>query len=711
MRSARVLIIMVAALALAACGSDKKNNDLQTPPPGTSTFLASGGTSTSGTGGTGGYVYLESYGGAVKVLRSGTVDASSGASASTPTSTPTFSFGSNHWIVSGGTTTVLVDDDPNDGYPHLYARSWDGNLYLGNGDGNAGNDDALTGLTIDSGATVVLADQGFGYATLRLTNDLVINGTLTADVNATWGLDIEANLIVVENGGLMTQSATVMDAQAGEIWLGSGSNMTGQIINHGTIEAKGLGTGSGGYMYFYANDLIVNSGTIAASGGSSADGSGGNANEIDIYLNSSNTGTFHNSGALLAKGGDSTDSNGGSGGTGGYIYIDVPDLVVNTGVIDVSGGNSDFGSGGSGGEFDVYVGYGDFQSSGTVRMNGGKGATSGGDTEPSWNSQNWYGYSAWIETAFNDNTRGRNGDIIISGTWEANGGEGSNGNGGVGGYIYLQTNAMGAVTINANMSAKGGNSTEAGFPGGNVEYGIEIYSYLDPYYTSGYNDPTTPGKIRIAGQFDLRGGNGDEMGGYGGYFYIYSGGYNASGTGSDVELAGFPSVVMNGGDGANGGSASGSAFQLYTYSPDGVMPAGSITNEANIEARGGNAAATAFSTGGSGGYVQMGISGIGDPAEVINNSGRIDISGGNGDNGGSSYMVYLWAQHVTNSGALMANGGSGITTGGSGGNITLNSLDMNTTNTGTLNVAGGAGATPLDSGSEGSVTIDTGGPL
>ena len=638
MRFTRILIIVVVAMALAACSSSSSNNNnnnnnnnkANDAVPAVPTLLASGGTSTSGTGGTGGYVNIQSYG-AVKVLKSGTVD----AVFTVPTFTP--DFGAVHAVVSAGTTTtVLLDDDDFSG--RLCMAGGDSNLYIGNGSGTCGDgDDTVTGLTVESGAVLILVDQGSGYAMLRLANDMVINGTLTTDISANWGLDIEANIIDVESGGKIVTSATTTDTQAGEIWLGSNMGTTQQIINHGTIEAKGLGSGSGG-----------------------------------------------------------------------WITLEPAILVVNTGTIDASGGDSDVGSGlsgGSGGELDVLVDYGDFYSSGIVRMNGGKGDTQGGDTEADYYMYN--GYSVYVETSYVDNTAGRNGDIIISGTWEANGGDGSgsdgmNGRGGYGGWFYLQTDSMGSVTVNATMSAKGGDALAANFPGGNngYSYGIDIDSYN---WCS--NDPATPGKISIAGKYDLRGGNGDEMGGYGGYFYVYSGGYNSSNIGSDVELVGFPAMNLNGGDGANGGSAALPALQLTTNSPNG-MPAGPITNEANIEARGGNASATG--AGGSGGNVEMITSGISDPSEIITNSGNIDISGGTGDTGGSSNMIWLWAQHVTNSGNLTANGGNGTTTGGSGGNIYLLSDDGTTlaTLTGTQSVTGGT-----QGGLDGSVNIDAGGPL
>ena len=593
------------------------------PPPGASVLQASGGTSTSGSGGTGGYTYVRSYG-AVKVLKSGTVDASF--------PDPSFSpdYGDTPAIVNSD-TTVLLDEDSNDG--NLYAKSGNPNLYLGNGDSDTENDLAVTGLTVDAGATLVLVDQDYegGFGTLYLTNDLVIYGAVTTDLTQTSSLYIEANVIDVESGGKITVSPTTMDSSAGEIYLGDGNGITKQIINRGTIEAKGLGSGNGGHLYFQTDDLVVNYGTL-----------------------------------------------------------------------DASGGSSDTGSGGSGGELDIFVDYGDFYSSGTVRMNGGNG-DSGGDTEA--NAGNFDEYSVYIETAYVDNTRGRNGDIIISGTWEANGGDGTAGSGGYGGYIYLETDALGAVTVNATMSVRGGDSSTAGFPGGNT-YGIEIYSYLDPYGSGGFTDPASPGKIRIAGQYDLTGGDGDETGGSAGYLQIHSEGYNASNNiGSDVELVGFPQMNLNGGEGASGGSASSDAFRIYTYSAGN--PAGAITNEAKIEARGGNAT-DAFSTGGMGGYVEMITGEPYDVTTVIDNSGNIDVSGGTGDPGGDGNYISMQAQHVTNSGDLTANGADGITAGGNGGNITLNSTVSPTTNTGNLSVNGGSGATL---GSEGSIQIDVSGPI
>jgi hypothetical protein len=586
MTFSRTLIVTAVLVIFAGCGGGDPQNNTSTssstgaPSTGASLLLAGGGTGTSGSGGGGGALYIETYG-SVKVLKSGTVDASFPDPAFTP------DFGDHPFTVSSD-TAVLLDQDLSNG--NLYAITDDPNLYLGNGDGDTSDDPAVTGLTVEAGATLKLVEPyGDGYGVLQLTNDLVIYGTVTTDLTQTSNLYIEANVIDVESGGKITVSATSdsPSPDAGEIDLGYGYGLTSEIINRGTIEAKGLGSGSGG--------------------------------------------------------------------NGGLLHFEPDDLVFNYGTIDASGGSSDTGDGGSGGELDVYVDYGNFYSSGTVLMNGGNG-DSGGDSENN-DVGNINGYAVRVETAYVDNTRGKNGDIIISGTWAANGGNGTNGDGGLGGYIYLQTDALGAVTINAAMSTRGGNGTSGN---GGYSYGIDIYSYLDPNASGGFTDPDSPGTISVAGQYDLSGGDGDQDGDGGGYFEVYGYGQNASNIGSDVNLMGFPVINLNGGDGfTNGGSAYDQAFEIYTDSPGGY-PAGPITNEAEIDARGGNATGGAGSTGGNGGYVELATdSSNADSTTRVTNSGNIDVSGGTGD------------------------------TGGDGGNITLDSRPQQTSYSGTLTVDGG----------------------
>jgi hypothetical protein len=409
---------------------------------------------------------------------------------------------------------------------------------------------------------------------LTLENDLVVRGTIASDLSISSGLYIEANFIYVESTGKITASATEADESGGEIYVGDGQALTKTIINRGTIEARGNGSGSGGVIHFEPDNLIVN-----------------------------------------------------------------------YGLIDVSGGST----GGSGGIFEAYVDYGDFFSTGTVRMNGGNGESGG---------------EGFVQTVVVDNTAGRNGDIIIGGTWEATGGDGTSGDGGSGGNMFFQTYGMGAVTVNATMTVKGGNATADASWGGSAGQ-IEFISSFN-----GSVDNPAPGKISIAGTYNLCGGDGHQDGGSGGTLYVYSDGVNSFGVGSDMEFVAFPVITVNGGQGGeNIFGADGGAFELRTYSSSESSPAKTITNEADVWAKGGDSTLT----GGTGGEVNM------------------------------------QAQHVGNSGNLTANGGNGTTTGGDGGNITLTSEDgaMPTTNTGLLSVNGGA----LDGG-VGTITIDAdgGGP-
>jgi hypothetical protein len=608
----------------------------------TSSLLATGGTGS--TGGEGGSVYIGSTG-SVKVLKSGSVDASFTVSAPTP------SFGANHVIVNGGTTTVQLDADAIVG--GLYVKTGDPHLYLGNGNGilTATDDAVVTGLTINAGATLVLVDQNYiisGYGTVVMTNDLVINGTLTSDTGK--GLSIDANLVDVESGGKITTSATTAGASA-RAMLFSNVHATGKIINHGTIEAKGVGSGNGALVRLRADDLIINYGTIDTSGGSSATGLGGIAGDI-------------------------------------YIFVD----------------------------------HGNFYSSGTVRANGGDGGNGkGGDG----------GGSVWVDTAFMDNTNSMNGDIIISGTWEAIGGNGMQGDGGAGGDISFETDAMGTVNVNASFSTRGGSGTAGNGMNGDGGTGgkVDFYSLFDPYNYGTFANVATPGKIRVSGTFELRGGAGEANGGMGGGLYAYGWGANSAFTGVDVELVGFPSFGLNGGDGSVGGR--GWISSIYTYAPqypninsaptntNTTVPAGSITNEAKFSAKGGAGSLT----GGAGGVVEMAADAVvnwgtfenvsvADANTVINNSGSIDVSGGTGDVGGAasgngSYSIYFSAKHVTDSGNITAKGGVGATTGGNGGNIYIMSLDhatTPTTNTGALSVKGGSGGTT--NGTDGTKTID-----
>ncbi len=641
----RYSFLAAMAFALLAGCSGGGGNGAFFAPSQTSALIATGGTGSAGNGGAGGGVLAQSSG-ALTVLNSGGVDAGFVVSEPTP------SFGQVHAVVTGGTTTVLADADTEPGNLCIVSGSVDGAMYIGDGSGTCGDggDQVVTGVTVDAGATMVLPEftavPGWvGYGLIKVSNDVVVNGTIIS--TATMGFGIEANMLVIGKRGRISASATDPDTNAKEIWIGwdSTASYTRSIFNHGTIEANGMGSGTGGYVWLEALDYIVHDGNLDILGGSSDTGSGGG----DYYMGSQE-------------------------------------------------------------DLDIFVDYGNFYSSGSVRLNGGRGGGGAGGNA---------GY-AWIETAYSGNDNGLHGDIILSGTWEAIGGDGVNGDGGGLGYMRFQTDAMGAIAVNATMRVRGGAGASGGTP-----QGIDFYSYNN----TDHLDVAEPGRVRIAGTFDLQGGAGALNGGSAGYLNVFTLGANSSFKGCDVEFLNFPTFILNGGDGVNGGPASFRSVDLYTYTPQypnadsgsgntNSVPSGAITNKAGIQARGGNA--SAGGTGGAGGYVEMitgwnmGPTPYQDATTMITNSGTISLSGGTGDTGGSTYgpsigggySLYFDAYHVKITGKLMVNGGNGATTGGDGGDIYIMSGGgtPSTANQANMSVAGGKGGTT--NGKTGTISID-----
>ena len=230
---------------------------------------------------------------------------------------------------------------------------------------------------------------------------------------------------------------------------------------------------------------------------------------------------------------------------------------------------------------------------------------------------------------------------------------------------------MGSVHVNAALSATGGNaprSTPIGTPySGGTGGSLSFFSN-----NSSGSHIASPGTIRVSGKIDLSGGNGDLNGGSGGSITARSHGGNAAHKGIDIEFVGFPAIVMNGGDGLVGGNGSNPAFYINTCPPEPGSqqdPAinRQIRNEATIQAKGGNAAGT----GGVGGYVELNANTSntkwhntgqpGTPASgaktVIVNVASIDVSGGNGETGGSARAgdaVYMEGQRVVNTGNILA---------------------------------------------------------
>ncbi len=406
-----------------------------------------------------------------------------------------------------------------------------------------------------------------------------------------------------------------------------------------------------------------------------------------------------------------------NGADGGWIAFYPQRDFFNAGRLDASGADRPAGRGCSSGGIYVTAYGGGVFSSGMLLASGGSGM-SGGNA----NGVVLYGGAAadphnWPAHSVDELDPATGGTVVLSGTVRCRGGSGSAGTGG--GYGILDIYGFGgSVLLDGEIDLDGGDGT--GATGGSPT-GVAIYAYGPP----GQAAPpgSAPNVVRISGHINLSGGDG-ATGGNAGYFWVETHA-NDNGAAPDIELLGFSSLVLDGGEGTvaggNGGYPNiGASVILTTIAPLDVagnryLPAGAVTNEADIRARGGNATASG-GTGGAGGRVQMDCAGLGsqelDAGSLVTNTGAIDISGGGGTHGGSARSrgtasvyppaVLMSGWLVTNSGTITARGGDGVTSGGNGGDITLLSLSGTgspTANTGQLAVDGGKGATAGVSGS------------
>ncbi len=540
-----LLFVVLSAVLFAGCKGKSNNNVLFFPEEElTGGLLATGGTGSTGSGGTGGQLYLNSTG-AANVLKTGFVDASFVVSEPTP------SFGPVHAVISSGTTTsVQLDIDGIDG--GLYTKAGNPRLYLGNNDGNTANDPEVTGLTVEAGASLVLVDQGYwgGSSVAHFSNDMVIEGTLAADTGK--GLYIEANLVLVGSTGTITTSATTTDYGAADMYIGNAIGVTHKIINHGTIEAKGLGSGNGGYMYMEADDLIANYGTIDVSGGSSDTGSGGSClqwDSLDIYVD---YGNFYSSGTIRMNGGDG----GGAGGNGGQAWIETAysgndngmngDIILR-GTLEAIGGKGDAGNGGGNGYFGFETdAMGKIAVNATMTIKGGKGSSAGASGgSPGGIEFYSYDYSSLTVTT--------PGNIAISGSIDLSGGDGDGG--GNAGYLGLYSDTVDIEVIGfpvfylnggdgpvtggaggyAGITASGviNNTSAIIISGGMGDTGGGLYGGGgDSLYFSGFHVTTT-------GKLTANGGKGTTTGGAGGNITINStGGTSSSANRADMSVAG-----------------------------------------------------------------------------------------------------------------------------------------------------------------------------
>jgi len=582
-----ITICIVCIAMLCACSSSDNNNS------GTNyAVTAVGGTGSNGSGGSGGGFYVESDA-AIKVLKSGSADASF-----TMPDTSTYDFGSNGYTVSTN-EYIYLDTAVPAGYTGLYVMdnsfhgTSDFNLYKANG-GTAGNpnlDYQVTGLRVPSGATLTISADSGHYSSdyfgtyIELQNDVVIDGTL--QTAAGYNYIYFDNSSSYSNNIVVTGTVTTSGADAGWIEFEAGKH----FYNSGTLDASGgdntTGDGYNSYgisLYAYTGS-VYSKGTIRANGGNGGNGNGGDAahyieliggDEEDTDVDSINGGGVILSGTVEARGGNAGGTTGGNGGNGGgYYYMGGViamggDTIVNAS-FNFSGGNAS-GAGYTGGAAlglpffcigEDYRRVGVCQISGSFNLNGGNGEI-GGDA-------GYVEILSWSWIRFTDqpsNILGQAPDVELLGfaNINLNGGNGTSAGGNAykdtyelytlaaRNYVYDAYLPAYPIVSEANVSARGGDASASGGTGGTGGY-VELATDADDDYS------TTNTTVTQSGTINISGGNATASGGIGGNSNeIYLGSDN---TGYCWNVTTTGTLTANGGNGALQGG-NGGLIDLYS---------------------------------------------------------------------------------------------------------------------------------------------------
>ena len=438
------------------------------------------------------------------------------------------------------------------------------------------------------------------------------NGVLvnTGDVDASGGDGVNGG-----NAGYIYMSSQTFLVNKGD-WRangGYGSNGDGgnayylyaytdyaSLYNTGKWEANGGdgengNGGGGGNLYFYSGDQgyvaetkILNN--LSARGGYAGNGDAGSGGDLEIYNYSS--GDMILSGNVDLTGGD-CEGAGCDAGDGGYIYVYLysyyeysesgyvqsGDLIVRGNIL-IDGGDGAWG--GDGGDIDLYntytqysaqypqfgillVGYHEIKADGGDGVNGGSGGDIDFDTYGhSWNDQ----YVA-------------PGPITLPLNYFARGGLGTNGTGGPGGSVYLETDPWDdgylypkgwtTATVSGKFLLTGGDGTASG---GNGGY-LEAIAY---------------DLVEVSASIDTSGGDGTTVNANGGS----GGGNNYFNATWDVKLSG---TLLSNGGAASGTGTAGSGPNIYIYAGQQVQ------SSMRISADGGDGSSTGV--GGNGGGVDI----------------------------------------------------------------------------------------------------------
>ena len=273
-------------------------------------------------------------------------------------------------------------------------------------------------------------------ATVTLRN-ATITGT-NSDSYQWAGINCENNATIILEG---TNNVTGFDDDYPGIHIASGKTLT--IQGTGTLNASsngganGWGAGIGGSSIVDCGNIVINSGTINATGGTWMAGIGGGfgKNCGSITINGGNVtatggrgaagiGFGKNCGSITIYGGTVTATGGGGAagigtGVGQQENITCGDISITGGIVNATGGRGAAGIGSG------FVTTGKQNTCGNISITGGQVTATGGDggdhvypdiiNNTSWDNFTYYG-GAGIGTGSTVNRYGANAGTSICGT-------------------------------------------------------------------------------------------------------------------------------------------------------------------------------------------------------------------------------------------------------------------------------------------------------
>ena len=523
----RVLLTVAVAAAIvlpAACGGGGGGSTAADDP---TPITVRGGSASVGAGALGG-----SGGGGASVISAGGdvfISPSGSADASFPAPTYTPSMGANSYTVSVDTDVQLnVDAVPGGLYANGTTDPSSVRLYEGDGDGNTGNDPAVTGLVVQAGVTLTLISasdtDGTSYAGYLFANDVFVYGILKTFYD--WAplqlilTDGNDGKVVVETGGLISTVPTA----AGEPGTRIDITTDGDIIVKGDVfvngTAPGGSAGAGAYFETY-NGHFHMTGSVRADGADHPTGTGGNGGEIFAF---SDVGDVILNGTMTSNGGDGGAGDGGNSwyilAIAGYDGTDPGDLYAR-GTFSANGGDSVGGAGGDA----KNVKLANDSTGGVLKVNATLLATGGNATGAG--AAGGHGANIWL-----DNASG--GLLQVSGTIDGSGGNGVIAGGSPGRFVFRRTDP-GAPT-GASLDILGFSAIDA--TGGSGDTGGRG---SDLQFFSG-------GTVTCGIPLSTEGGDGTVTGGDGGDVTIFSG-VGPSDIAAGIDLGGGTGGTTNGVDG------------------------------------------------------------------------------------------------------------------------------------------------------------------